>query len=660
MADASMVRTDRADLALRVGAVAVAVVVVVGCLVAALLEPRADDRLGAEPEWLWQLVVVGGAGMVVAWTRPRNLIGWLLLVAVSLQMVSLLGGTYAQAAYLAGDRGLRVLFAAWLAGWTWFPSLALPVAVLPSIYPEGFPGSRGRRALLVLGAAGVAGTCLALAASPDTPADTVPGLAFPVPQPPGWFAVAFSALTVIALVTSIVGGLAEATYRAFRSGPPRRQQLLWLLVPLVPYVLGYFVTLPLWLPGYALVGVAVAVGVLRYRLLDIHVVVRRTLLYVPLVALVFLVVAGVSTAVARVAPDGPLPLLGAAVGVAVLVGPVTGWLRRLVDRRLLGLRADPVAAANEVADVGLRDSRSDPLATALGAAVSAVGVGYAAVLDDSGARLAEVGSAAPSPVRLPLRARGRDVGVLVMERPPDAAGRRVVEALVPHIASILDSARLAAEVEAQRQRAVAATRAERERIRADLHDGLGPSLSGISLGLEAAGTAMSGEQPVARAILARTRAEAVSAIGEVRRVLDALGPSALVGSHLDLAVADAAHRLGFDGAAGPTFACSASHLDHPIPPDVEEVAYRIVAEALHNVARHAGASRCTVDMAESDSMLELRVTDDGVGISSHGVHGVGMRSMRSRATAVGGSCTVSSPPHGGTVVLARLPLAPVP
>jgi signal transduction histidine kinase len=659
MADASTVRSDRMDVALRAGAAAVAVVVVAGCLEAALLEPRAEDRLGAEPEWLLQLVVVGVAGTVVAWARPRNLIGWLLLLAVSLQMVSLLGGTYAQAAALAGDRGPRVLVAAWLAGWTWFPSLALPVAVLPCLYPEGSTGTRRRRVLLVLGASGVSGMCLALAAGPSGPADTVPGLVLPVPEPPAWLGAALLAATVLALVTSIVGGLAEATYRAFRSGPPRRQQLLWLLVPLFPYVLGYFVTLPLWVPGYALVGVGVAVGVLRYRLLDIHVVVRRTLLYVPLVTLVFMVVAGVSTAVARVAPDGPLPLLGAAVAVAVLVGPVTGWLRRLVDRRLLGLRADPVSAVSEIAGVGLKVS-DDPLATALGAAVSAVGVGYAAVLDEEGGRIAEVGSAPASPVRLPLRAHGRDVGVLVMERPPDAAGRRVVDALVPHIASILDSTRLAAEVDAQRHRADAATRAERERIRGDLHDGLGPSLSGISLGLEAVGTAMSGEQPVARAILARTRAEAVSAIGEVRRVLDALGPGALVGSHLTLAVTDAAHRLGFDGAAGPRFVCSTAELDQPVPRDIEEVAYRIVAEALHNVARHAAATRCSVTMAETDRMLELRVTDDGVGFSGRCAHGVGLESMRGRATAVGGSCTVSSPPQGGTVVLARLPLGAVP
>ena len=64
---------------------------------------------------------------------------------------------------------------------------------------------------------------------------------------------------------------------------------------------------------------------------------------------------------------------------------------------------------------------------------------------------------------------------------------------------------------------MAATGAERERLRSDLHDGLGPSLSGISLGLQAATAALEGEQPAVREILKRTREEADTAVVEVRR-----------------------------------------------------------------------------------------------------------------------------------------------
>ena len=175
---------------------------------------------------------------------------------------------------------------AWLASWTWFPSLALPVAILPSIYPSGRPESRSRRLFVWSGTVGIVGLCAALGLGPDAPGETVPGLTWSIPQPPSWVDVVVLVPTALALAVAVVGGLAAATIRAFRAGDPERQQMLWLLVPLWPYVVGYFFTLPWWLPMYAFVGVGVSIGVLRYRLLDIDLVVRRTLFYVPLVVLV--------------------------------------------------------------------------------------------------------------------------------------------------------------------------------------------------------------------------------------------------------------------------------------------------------------------------------------------------------------------------------------
>ncbi len=649
-------RSARGDRVLRAAGVVAGVMIVAGCVAAAVLEPRVADPNGAEAEWIAQLFVVGAAGMTVAWARPRNSIGWLLLVAVFLQMVSLLGATYAQASYSDGDPEPGAFLGAWLAAWAWFPSLALPVAVLPSLYPTGRPETRARRLLTWAGGLGILGMCLALGGSPDSPAEAVDGLRLAVPESPEWLDAAVLVATVLGLGVAVVVGLTAATARAFRAPSPERQQMLWLLLPLFPYVVGYFVTLPLWLPGYALVGVAVAIGVLRYGLLDIDVVVRRALFYLPLVALVTLVVALVSTAVARVAPDGPLPLLGSAVAVAVLVGPVTGWLRRRVDRFTLGLRADPVSAVRRVAALGEADSGKDPLATALAAMVEAVGVGYAAVLDPAGNRLAEVGRRPDGCLRHPLIEHGEDLGTLVVAVPADKAGRRMVDALVPHVASIVRNQMLAAEVDTERSRVAAAALIERERIRSDLHDGLGPSLSGISLGLQAASAAMTGEQPTARAILARTRAEADSAVGEVRRVLDALGPTALDERPLVLAIRGVAESLGFDGEGGPSFAC-ASRVETALPAYVEETAFRIAGEALHNVARHANARHCAVSLSQQDATLELRVSDDGAGMGTQPLRGVGLESMRRRARAVGGSFAVTSGPGAGTVVSVRLPVA---
>jgi two-component system NarL family sensor kinase len=95
-----------------------------------------------------------------------------------------------------------------------------------------------------------------------------------------------------------------------------------------------------------------------------------------------------------------------------------------------------------------------------------------------------------------------------------------------------------------------------------------------------------------------------------------------------------------------------------LPAAVEVACYRIVQEAITNVVRHSEGSSCRVSLSIDDAneRLELEVTDDGVGIPEGRRAGVGTNSMVERAAELGGTCTVSSGPDGGTRVLARLPL----
>ena len=93
----------------------------------------------------------------------------------------------------------------------------------------------------------------------------------------------------------------------------------------------------------------------------------------------------------------------------------------------------------------------------------------------------------------------------------------------------------------------------------------------------------------------------------------------------------------------------------PVPAAVEVAAYRIASEAMTNVAKHSGASRCTIDIG-IDGTLEVTVTDNGRGSPRPIGHGVGWTSMTDRASELGGSCTISSRVEGGLVVRAVLPL----
>jgi len=83
--------------------------------------------------------------------------------------------------------------------------------------------------------------------------------------------------------------------------------------------------------------------------------------------------------------------------------------------------------------------------------------------------------------------------------------------------------------------------------------------------------------------------------------------------------------------------------------------YRITQEALTNVARHARAQTCVVRLVVNDDVT-LEIVDDGLGIYAERSAGVGLSSMRERASELGGSCIVQSVPKGGTQVLVRLPL----
>jgi signal transduction histidine kinase len=89
---------------------------------------------------------------------------------------------------------------------------------------------------------------------------------------------------------------------------------------------------------------------------------------------------------------------------------------------------------------------------------------------------------------------------------------------------------------------------------------------------------------------------------------------------------------------------------------VEVACYRIVQEAVTNVVRHAKAATCTVHLSVGESLC-LEITDDGVGLPQATRAGVGLTSMRERATELGGTCVIASPPTGGTHVSVRLPLA---
>jgi signal transduction histidine kinase len=275
-----------------------------------------------------------------------------------------------------------------------------------------------------------------------------------------------------------------------------------------------------------------------------------------------------------------------------------------------------------------------------------------------GERVVATHGTPPSETRtLPVSYRDQEVGRLVLPARGlrsrlSARDERLLGDVVRQAATAARTSRLAEELQESRERLVVAREEERRRIRRDLHDGLGPALSGVVFRLESARLLVARDPEAAAAQLEATTGEVQEVVADVRRLVHDLRPPALDDRGLTGALTQLAEGLSTDGVA---VTVAAEDLDD-LPAAVEVAAYRIAAEALTNVVRHAGATHAVARLTRDPASLLVEVVDDGRGIDPAAQAGVGMVSLRERAAELGGTTEVTCPPAGGTVVRARLPL----
>jgi signal transduction histidine kinase len=214
---------------------------------------------------------------------------------------------------------------------------------------------------------------------------------------------------------------------------------------------------------------------------------------------------------------------------------------------------------------------------------------------------------------------------------------------------------LSQELQHSRKRVVAAREEERRRLRRDLHDGLGPILTAVTLKADAARSALATAPGRADRLLAELRADANQAIADLRRVVYDLRPAALDELGLLGALREQVDRVNRQGLSITLQAPPGLPV---LPAAVEVAAYRIITEALTNIARHAHAHQVAVTVAV-DVDLSLEIHDDGANRSPDfepaWPPGMGLVSMTERAAEVGGTLEAGPTPTGGRVH-ASLPL----
>lgn len=393
-----------------------------------------------------------------------------------------------------------------------------------------------------------------------------------------------------------------------------------------------------------------------------HRVVEWTILSAGIVVLYAGVVAGLGRLVGG---SGPTWLLVAATGaIAVGLEPVRHGLRRLVDGFVFGSRDDPLTVVQRIVDHLGADAGDDLLPSLVVSLQHELRLDAVAIdlrVADGWQRAAAVGPSTSHERSIDLHHGGAVVGRLVVGSEDGPYLRERDEQVLAQLAGPLSLAvgwvRLAADLRRSSLAVVSAREEERRRLRRDLHDGLGPALTGVSLGLrtsirqlERHPSHQEGAQP--SPLLERVADEVDASVAELKRIVRDLRPTALDQLGLIGALAEFSRTFGDDLQivlslpAGPV----------ELPAAVEVAIYRIVTEAVTNVVRHAGAARCWLTIA-AGTTVEIDVVDDGSGIAIDAGSGVGLTAMCERAAELGGTVQVLPNSPCGTRVHVRLPAA---
>jgi len=670
-------------------------------------------------------------GALIVSRLPRNPIGWIFCgvgLLYQLHHFALAYSNYAVAEDFALPWGE---YAAWFSAWVGFAGLILAFAFLMLLFPDGrLPSTRWRIVALAV-VLGTALTLLADGFYPGRVlthgyVENPLGAVGTIGQELTTFGslAASKILASALLLVSTLAALFSPVVRLRRASGDARQQLKWFLYAAVPaavglsaflfevmisnysinsmfgmmtsfsmfekfdVISGYDLTASdifnatSYVPAFALLLLAVfaCIAILRYKLYEIDLLINRTLVYGALSAFVigtYVLVVVALGAIFQARGNLGVSLVATAL-VAVLFQPLRGRLQRGVNRLMYGDRDDPSAVTSRLGQrIEATIAPEAVLPTVVETIAQALKLPYVAILLKEGGGFrsaAAYGSPTAEPEALPLVYQREEIGRLVISpRAPgeafSAADRSLLEDLARQTEVAVHAVRLTSDLQSSRERLVSTREEERRRLRRDLHDGIGPTLTGLALQLNVARKLVRSKPGDAEESLARIEQRTEETIAEMRRLIYGLRPPALDDLGLIPSIYQQAQSQGMverpvgtsaDGRPEnrTVFSMEAPDELAPLPAAVEVACYRIVQEALTNIARHAHARTCYIRLStdQRSDVLEVEIKDDGVRIPGERVAGVGLSSMRERAEELGGTLVVERGSEGGTRVLARLPL----
>jgi signal transduction histidine kinase len=595
----------------------------------------------------WPLVIGSYISMLtgafLVWMRPRNPLGFLLMLSVGFTTYTPLVVVVDRLAAVFGPT-LWVRLLAWSGNWAWVLTFAGIVYML-LLFPEGKPLSHRWR--WVGRAAGVVLAMILLATMfVPGPLEAAPKMDNPLGVG-GLSSVPQGAIDGLALVVlaHIAAAVVSLFLRYRRSSGEERQQLKWVAYAAVVTInLVVFVSFVPSVPGArfvdglteVLVPVAIAIAVLRYRLFDIDVVISRTLVFGILATFITGVYVVVVVGLGSLVGGGGEPNLGLSILatglVAVLFEPVRLRAQSWANRVVFGRRASPYQVlAGLTARLGETAADEDVLerlATLLGEGTGAVATVWLRIGDEfrpaasSHGVLAdtsvpvgdEAGSVEDADLEVPVVHEEETLGLLSLKA---ARGQQITpndERLVTDVAGnvglILRHVRLntelaarAEELQESRRRLVAVQDEERRRLERDLHDGAQQHVVAAAMQLNMARMIAERE---GHNLVASQLGDLVEldqqAVEQLRTIARGIYPPLLEAEGLDAAIIGAARSLPIQVDL---------ESDHPgrYPQDIEAAIYFCVTETIRDALRRE-ATTVGISLTPREETIEVSVTDD--------------------------------------------------
>jgi signal transduction histidine kinase len=617
-------------------------------------------------------------GLVLTLRVPSNPIGWLFGGIGLLIALVVLGASIGE----SGRPDSVRVWGAWLSSWTG-ASVVPMLALVALLFPDGRPLNRRWRVVTRIAIGFVIVFALIVALVPGE-MDGTDGLVNPVgikALDSELFGIFWIGLPVLLIATG-----ASLVIRFRRSSGVERKQIE--LLALSAGLLAATSLLNVFAYGSSLEGISIvlqilavglfpilaAVAILRHRLYDIDVVIRKTVVYAILAGLILAITIGFLVVLSgRFVGNRSEAVAVAAFAVGLLVWPLRGVATLIADRVVFGGRATPYEALTRFTQKVGAIAADDALPAVAEAVGRATGARVARVWLLDGDVLHPVASwpsgadavTAVAETDLDDRWLGHEDGVRVMHQgelmgaisvsmpandPMNASKQALIDDLAAEAGPVIRNTRLVRDLRESRRRIVAAQDERAKKLERNIHDGAQQQLVAMAVKQRLAASLIGKDDARATEMLAELQEDTTDALENLRALARGIYPPLLADEGLAAAVEASARR------SSVPVEVEADGLGR-YSQDVEAAVYFVVLEALQNVAKYAEASEVHVHLAETDHELAFEVKDDGRGFEQDAVkRGSGLQGMTDRIDAIGGSIEVRSRPGGGTSIIGRLPV----